>query len=204
MLQPSLSLQIEFHTSNLFQMLLSMAACQFWLPLTQCLHKVFSPHSSGRVSVFSDSVIGLYWWGSVCKEHLLEKGSITHNDTSSFYWIWIFTAFLARFYLPSLLLLLFMMDHVTFCAIIHTPQLLLPLVAFLLHSFCRLGDSLHSCMAFPLLTRIDGVPGCLWEEKPSVSVSLSTMNNGCERIRWLNCFIWILCSDGHRFSVYVI
>lgn len=24
-------------------MLLSVAACQLWLPLTQCLHKVFSP-----------------------------------------------------------------------------------------------------------------------------------------------------------------
>lgn len=59
MLQPSLSLQIEFHTSNLFQMLLSVAACQFCLPLTQCLHKVFSPHSSssssGQAAVFSDS-----------------------------------------------------------------------------------------------------------------------------------------------------
>lgn len=56
MLQPSLSLQIEFHTSNLFQMLLSVAACQFCLPLTQCLCKVFSPRSSGQNAVFSDSI----------------------------------------------------------------------------------------------------------------------------------------------------
>ncbi len=56
MLQPSLSLQIEFHTSNLFQMLLSVAACQFCLPLTQCLHKVFSPHSTGQAALFSNSI----------------------------------------------------------------------------------------------------------------------------------------------------
>lgn len=56
------------------------------------------------------------------------------------------------------------------------------------------------CMAFPLLMRIDGVPGSLWEEKPSVSVSPSGMNNEWEWIRWLNCFILMVGMPSHRSS----
>lgn len=91
MLQPSLSLQIEFHTSNLFQMLLSVAACQLCLPLTQCLHKVFSPHCTGLAALFSDSI------QSVCKVHLVEVCSISYVSTfCCFFVLWICPHLISR------------------------------------------------------------------------------------------------------------
>ena len=197
MLQPSLSLQIEFHTSHLFQMLLSVAARQFCLPLTRCLHKVFAPHGTGQAAWFSNTIaagIGLQGapGGDVLNKLCLHSlyFCLVHFLLSLF---WICNKLIYN--TPGVSFQLVCTRYT-----LHSPQLLFSLLVSPSLSF-SLSHSLavplmHYCMAFPLLVRIDGVPGSLWEEKPSVSVSPSRMNNGCEWIRWLNCFIWVLCSNG--------
>lgn len=154
-------------------MLLSVAACQFCLPLTQCLHKVFSPRSTSQTALFSSSTgekfVGNGWRYSQGVQH--------PNPVLVGLFVICNFSYLQLFV-------------ITICLMVHFSSLALPTFVFTPWWFIPLH-----CMAFPLLMRIDGVPGSLWEEEPSASVSPSRMNNEWEWIRWLNCFIWILCSN---------